>query len=99
MVSVIEDEVSPSLFHLLHITVQVARISLQVFVGAELDGVHEYRDYRTVVLTGRLTNQTLMTFVQIAHRGHQTDTESLLPPGRNNLSYFFYSLNYLHILD
>ena len=48
----IEDEVSPSLFHLLHISVQVARISLQVLVGTELDGIDEYGYHRTVVLTG-----------------------------------------------
>ena len=92
----IEDQVAASLLHLLHVAVQVAWIGLQILVGTKLYGIDKDRYHRTVVLTCRLTNQTLMTFMQESHRGHQTYRQSFLAPACYNLSYLLYGLYYFH---
>ena len=59
---------------------QVAGVVVVVFVGAELNGVHEDAgNYAVAFLYGTL-HQRHMTFVQSAHGGRKTDGEPLSFP-------------------
>src|SRR5437763_1970458 len=55
------------------VAVEIAGISRQVLVGAELQRIHEHGDRGDVALSSRAANQRGVPLVQIPHRRHQTD--------------------------
>ena len=94
----VEDQVSACFLYSSHIVVQITWISLQILIGSELNGVHKHGYHRAVILACRLTDKTLMSLMQKAHRGHQSYCQPFFLPGCYDLPNFFYGLNYLHVL-
>ena len=65
----------------LRIALDVARIGGKVFIGAELGGVHEKADHKTLGKAAALVHERLVTGMVIAHGGHKGDVLAGRVPG------------------
>ena len=59
---------------LLAIRFECPRIVIEVFVGTELQPIHEHAGDDRVGMFGRLLHEGDVAFMQVAHRGHEGDT-------------------------
>ena len=73
----------------LAIAIKISRILGQVFVGAELQGIHEDRDHHQIALGLGHAHQREMAFVQRAHGGHQAHGLALAQRGAAGGTHFF----------
>ena len=65
----------------LRIALDVARIGGKVFIGAELGGVDEKADHKTLGKAAALVHERLVTGMVIAHGGHKGDVLAGRVPG------------------
>ena len=91
-----EDERGARLLAQLAVTVEVARVALEVLVGTELRGVHEVGDHDAVILGHGALDQALVALVQVAHGGDEAHGETLALPRLDLLANLGNGVDGLH---
>ena len=92
-----KNEAAAVFFQQFRIACKVARVSRQVFVRRKLRGIDENGYHHAVAHRSRPTHKRRVTFVQIAHGGHQAHGETLSFPSADRVAHFIYRRCNLHV--
>ena len=83
---------------LLRICLEIPRIDRQVLAFSELQRIDEDRDHQPIALLAGDVHERGMPRMEPPHGGHQSDPESLGPPGTNAVHEGSHSRQLFHAL-
>ena len=78
-----EYERCTSAFAQFRISLEIAGIACEVFIGGELRRVQKHAHHNAVVFGNCALDKALVALMQIAHRGHQANRKAFLFPFAN----------------
>ena len=78
-----KDKRCASAFAQFRISLEIAGVAREVFVGGKLRGVQKHAHHNAVVFGNCALDKALVALVQIAHRGHQANRKAFLFPLAN----------------
>ena len=77
---------------------EVPGVGFEILAGSELGRVDEDAHHQGVVVLAGFPHQAEVTFVEVAHGGHETDAVPFVPHPPGLFVHLFYRGYYLHLI-